>query len=608
MSRLRWVPYAAVVLIALLAVSLPILPLPDPLKMDVAHRLAGPSIGHPLGLDAYGRDELTRLLWGGRVSLSVAVASSALACVVGVVLGLLGGFLNGFVEFLTIRSMDVVLCFPPLLLALLVVTLLGPGAATLIPVLALLFLPGFARVVYSGVLSVRSQEYVEAMRALGVGPLPIMLRTVLPNVSGPVLVQFSLAAASAVVLESGLSFLGLGVVPPSASWGLMIGDARGTMAQAPLLLLWPCLALTLTILALNAFCDALRDALDPHARTVMVRRRRRLDALLPGLGPAPSLVLEVRDLTLEIGLPGGPVRAVRGVSLGVQPGETLAIVGESGSGKSLTGLAIMGLLPGPVRAAGGAVFLEGRDLLRLEEGALRRLRGGRLAMVFQDPLSGLNPVHRVGAQIAEALHAHQSLSAAAARREAIDLLRRVGMPDPERQTSTFPHELSGGMRQRAMIAMAIANDPTLLIADEPTTALDVTVQAQVLDLLADLRRERGMSMVLITHSLPVVSEIADRVMVMYAGQVVEEGKASEVFAAPLHPYTAALLASAPAENGDLPEAIPGAVPPPHALPPGCAFAPRCSRREAFCETTVPPLFEPRPGRRTRCLRWQELSQ
>ena len=186
---------------------------------------------------------LTRLLWGARVSLTVAGASSALACVIGTALGLAGGFLRGVVEFLTVRSMDVVLCFPPLLLALLVVTLLGPGAATLIPVLAVLYLPGFVRVVYAGVLSVRSQDYVEAMRALGAGRLRIMLRTILPNVGGPVLVQFSLAAASAVVLESGLSFLGLGVVPPAPSWGLMIGSARATMAQAPLLLLWPCLAL-----------------------------------------------------------------------------------------------------------------------------------------------------------------------------------------------------------------------------------------------------------------------------------------------------------------------------------------------------------------------------
>ena len=243
-------------------------------------------MGHLLGQDEYGRDVLSRLLWGARTSLMVAGSSTLLACIVGTVLGLLGGFFRGVAEFLAVRSMDIVLCFPPLLLALLIVTLLGPGARTLIPVLAVLYLPGFVRVVYAGVLSVRSQDYVEAVRALGAGPIRIMLRTILPNVAGPVLVQFSLAAASAVVLESGLSFLGLGVVPPAPSWGLMIGAARATMAQAPLLLLWPCAALSLTILALNALCDALRDAVDPH--TLPARAPRRAKQPAPSGDRAPG--------------------------------------------------------------------------------------------------------------------------------------------------------------------------------------------------------------------------------------------------------------------------------------------------------------------------------
>lgn len=521
-------------------------------------------------------------------------------------LGLIGGFLGRLAELLAVRSMDVVLCFPPLLLALLMVTLLGPSASTLIPVLALLYLPGFVRVVYAGVLSVRVQEYVEAMRALGAGRLRIMLVTILPNVAGPILVQLSLSAASAVVLESGLSFLGLGVVPPSPSWGLMIGASRSTMAQAPLLLLWPCLALGLTIFALNALCDALRDVFDPHGRVASGRGWRALLAPFAGGKLATGSVLEVRELTLRIGERGGSAHPVRQVSLQAGRGETLAVIGESGSGKSLTGLAAMGLLPNGVQVKGGGIFLEGQDLLRLEEAALRHLRGGRIAMVFQDPLSSLNPVHRVGGQISEALRAHQPLSARAAGRQAIALLRRVGIPDPERRARAFPHELSGGMRQR-VIAIAIANDPVLLIADEPTTALDVTVQAQILELLADLRRERGIALVFITHNLPVVAEIADRVAVMYAGEVVEDGSAAEVFAAPRHPYTAALLASAPRDDGSLPDPIPGLVPAPHALPPGCAFAPRCGWRLPVCERDAPPLEELRPDRHTRCFRWSELA-
>jgi peptide/nickel transport system permease protein len=222
-------------------------------------------------------------------------------------------------------------------------------------------------------------------------------------------------------------------------------------------------------------------------------------------------------------------------------------------------------------------------------------------MIFQDPSSSLNPVHRVGDQIEEAIRAHRK----PAPGEAASLLRRVGIPDPERRARAYPHELSGGMRQRVMIAMAIANGPRLLIADEPTTALDVTIQAQVLDLLAALKRESGLALLFITHSLPVVAEIADRVAVMYAGEIVEQGRTSEVFAAPLHPYTGALLRSAPVEDGPAPEGIPGTVPSLDAVPPGCGFAPRCPRRIAACEAAHPKLQEVWPGRLTRCIRWSE---
>ncbi|MGH7210115.1 MAG: ABC transporter permease subunit, partial [Acetobacteraceae bacterium] len=345
---------------------------PDPVRIDIAHRFAGASLVHWLGRDEVGRDELSRLLWGGRVSLSVAFSSATLACIAGTALGVLGGFLRGIAELLAVRSMDVLLCFPPLLLALLVVTLIGPGAATLIPLLAVLFLPGFVRVTYAGVLQVAAQDYVEAMRALGASRLRIMARTVLPNVGGPVLVQFSLAVAAAVVLESGLSFLGLGVVPPAPSWGLMIGAARATMAQDPLLLLWPCAALSVTILAMNALCDALRDAVDPNATPA--RARPRLLAAVTTSRIAGT-VLAIEGLTLEIDTPAGVIRPVRDLSLRVSAGETLAIVGESGSGKSLTGLSVMGLLPPAARVAAGAAWLEGTELLCLPEPALRRLRG-----------------------------------------------------------------------------------------------------------------------------------------------------------------------------------------------------------------------------------------
>ncbi|MFT8243479.1 dipeptide/oligopeptide/nickel ABC transporter permease/ATP-binding protein [Roseomonas sp. BN140053] len=607
MKRLA-IPGAIVAVIVLLAVLAPVLGLPDPVRQDIGRRLTGTMAGSPLGRDEFGRDVFSRLVWGARTSLAVAFASAAIAGVVGTTLGLLGGWFRGFGEFLAVRTSDVVLCFPPVLLALLVVTLLGPGAGTLILVLSVLYLPGFVRVTYAEVLSARSHDYVEAVRALGAPTGRILLRTVLPNIAGPVLVQLSLAVASAVVLESGLSFLGLGVVPPSPSWGLMIRGARTTMDQAPLLLLWPCLALCLTILAMNLLCDALRDWVDPRTPGARVRLRP-VDRLLPGLLPPPAAseetVLEVRGLTVEIATPRGPIRPVQDVSLRVRAGETLAVVGESGSGKSVTATAVMGLLPPAARVAAGAAWFAGRDLLRLPEPALRRLRGGPMAMVFQDPMSSLNPVHRVGDQVAEAVRAHARVSAAEARARALALFRRVGIADPERRLRAFPHEMSGGMRQRVMIAMALANRPQLLIADEPTTALDVTVQAQILDLLADLQRETGTALVFITHNLGVVAEIADSVTVMYAGQVVEQGDVAAVFGAPLHPYTRALLAAVP-EGDHEPTGIPGVVPSPLAFPVGCRFAPRCAHARPACEAGPPPLEEAGPGRSVRCIRWAEL--
>lgn len=259
-----WIPGGLVALIILVALSAPLLGLPDPIRQDIAQRLAAPSAQSWLGRDEFGRDVLSRLIWGARTSLGVAFSAALIAGIAGTTLGLIGGWTRGFKAFISVRSMEVILCFPPVLLALLVVTLLGPGAATLILVLSVLYMPGFARVTHAEVLALRSRDYVEATRALGAKPARILFRTVLPNIAGPVLVQLSLTVAAAVVIESGLSFLGLGVVPPSPSWGLMIRGARTTMEQAPLLLVWPCLALTLTILTMNLLCDALRDAVDPR--------------------------------------------------------------------------------------------------------------------------------------------------------------------------------------------------------------------------------------------------------------------------------------------------------------------------------------------------------
>jgi peptide/nickel transport system permease protein len=596
-------------LIVLAAVLAPVLPLTDPVRQEIGTRLAGPSLAHWLGQDEYGRDVLSRLIWGARVSLSVAFAATFLAALAGIALGVLGGYFRGIVELATVRVAEMVLCFPPLLLALLVVTLLGPGANTLILCLAVLFTPGFARVAYAETLSTRVLDYVTAQVSLGTPTHRILARTLLPNIAAPLIVQFSLTVAAAMLLESGLSFLGLGVVPPAPSWGLMIRGARTTMEQAPLLLVWPCLALSGTVLVLNLLCDRLRDVLDPRGSRDRPSFLRTLAVLPPKPAmPGHGALLAVRGLTLDVAGPHGRSEVVRGVDLDVAPGETVAVVGESGSGKTLTGLAIMGLLPQAVRVVSGEIAFAGRDdrvvdLLRQPERALRALRGADLAMIFQDPSSSLNPLHRAGAQVAESLRSH-----ADPRRRVNELLAEVGLPDPPRAARAWPHELSGGQRQRVMIAAAIANHPRLLVADEPTTALDVTVQAQILDLLARLKRsQRGMGLIFVSHNLAVVSEIADRVVVMYAGQVVEQGPVAEVFALPRHPYTAALIASTPEGDAQRLSAIPGVVPQPWALPRGCSFAPRCERSAAVCETDAPALQAVAPGRTTRCLRWKELA-
>ncbi|MFC4166342.1 ABC transporter ATP-binding protein [Teichococcus aestuarii] len=309
-------------------------------------------------------------------------------------------------------------------------------------------------------------------------------------------------------------------------------------------------------------------------------------------------LVEIRGLTVSFdGLP-----ALRGVDLAIGRGEAVALVGESGCGKSVTWLAALGLLPGKARVS-GSVTLEGAELIGAPAAALDRIRGGRVAMIFQDPASSLNPVHRIGKQIIEALRLHRGLSGAAAREEARRLLDQVGMPDARRRLDAFPHELSGGQNQRVMIAMALAGRPELLVADEPTTALDVTIQAQILELLAEIRRDTGMALVLVSHDLGVVAETCERVCVMYAGRIVEETAAERLFAGPAHPYAEGLLAALPPMDGPRRPlaAIPGGVPEPWAMPRGCAFAPRCPRRAAACEAAPPPLAEVAPDHRAACL-------
>ena len=334
----------------------------------------------------------------------------------------------------------------------------------------------------------------------------------------------------------------------------------------------------------------------------------------------PAHLLEVRDLSVEFAVEGGVVTAVDGVSFHIDRGETLVVVGESGSGKSVTALSLMRLIESPPgRIASGAILLRGRDgrvrdLTKLSMAEMRALRGNDIAMIFQEPMTSLNPVYTVGDQIIEAIQLHQGKGGREAFRHGVQMLEHLGIPEPERRMKTYPHQMSGGMRQRAMIAMALSCNPALLIADEPTTALDVTIQAQILELIKRLQRELGMAVIFITHNLGVAAEIADRIMVMYAGRVVEAGPARAIFREPRMPYTIGLLNSVPrlamaeAENANL-VAIPGNVPDARHLPRGCAFHPRCGFFEpGLCDAQVPALEPATADHAVRCLRWRAVAE
>jgi oligopeptide/dipeptide ABC transporter ATP-binding protein len=357
--------------------------------------------------------------------------------------------------------------------------------------------------------------------------------------------------------------------------------------------------------ALNDECDS--KAVSPPCRSEIAFVRPPMLATRPSTLLMP--LLEIKDLQLEFGSNGKTLRAVDGVSLSVEAGETLCLVGESGCGKSVTALSIARLLPSPpAQYTAGEILLNGRDVLRMRGAELQQLRGGVVSYVFQEPSASLNPVFRVGGQIKEALKLHQPRKATDA--EVIRLLKLVGIPAPESRVRDYPHQLSGGMQQRIMIAMALASEPKLLVADEPTTALDVTIQAQILELLLELKRRLGMAMLLITHNLGIVGDIADRVAVMYAGQIVELAPAADLLRQPIHPYTRALMNSVPelGHGSERLQSIGGAVPSPGAWPRGCRFFPRCPNavHHPECATTAPDLFEIESKRWVRCLYARKL--
>ncbi|MDU0313147.1 dipeptide/oligopeptide/nickel ABC transporter permease/ATP-binding protein [Phycicoccus sp. M110.8] len=604
-----WVSLAIVALIVLAAVFGPMLLSASPNAQSVTADKA-PSAAHLLGLDIQGRDILSRLVHGARWSLAIGLGATALALAVGAVVGAIAATAPRAADEVMMRVLDVVMAFPGIALAAVLVAVFGRALPVLVAAIGFLYMPMVARIVRANVMAQYGEDYVAAEQIIGARTPYILARHVAVNCAAPVLVFCTVLVADAIVFEASLSFIGAGVQQPDPSWGNVIADGKqllllgGWWATA-----FPGLLIFLTVVALNVLSEGISDALaapsakaskaakavhrtmsgaqtTPAARSSFVlpdttataaRIRQRL---VDRSNLAP--VLQVRDLTISFPGRHDGVNVVDGVSFDVRPGEVVSLIGESGCGKSLTSLAILGLEPrGAV--VGGEIWFRDQDLQRMSAKERRGVMGRGIAMIYQDALSSLNPAMTIRQQL------HQFVRRGGTRTET-ELLQLVHL-DPARTLKAYPHELSGGQRQRVLIAMALSRNPGLVIADEPTTALDVTVQAQVIKLLLSLKDELGFALLLVSHDLALVSDVADRVVVMYGGRVVESGAVDRIVGAPQHHYTRGLLSSVLSlEVGSVElEQIAGVVPSPAHFPRGCRFSDRCPAATQQCHDVAPPV-------------------
>jgi peptide/nickel transport system permease protein len=602
-------------LLTLAAVFAPLVVPYDPDEPDIPNRFATPSLQHLVGTDDLGRDLLSRLIYGARVSLLVCFAVITISMLISLVVGLISGYIGGRTDNILMRITDGGLSFPPLVLAIAVAGILGPGVGNVILSLTIVFVFGFTRLIRGTTLAIREEPFVEASRASGSRTRAILGRRILPNVRSPLLIAGTFGLAGVLIAEAGLAYLGLGPRVPAASWGAMLRQAFDrALYSASWQLLVPGIAIAVTILAFTVVGEGLRDTLGSGRSTRARRAERRGLTTVARTTPMrhegrDDALLSIEHLSVEFDTERGPVRVVDDVSLAINPGETVGLVGESGSGKTVTSLSVMRLVPSPPgRIVEGDIRFEGQDLLDLSFNRMREIRGAKISMVFQDPMTSLDPTFTIGRLLVEAQTLHKKVTRAQARARALELLDLVGIPAPESRLRQYPHQLSGGLRQRAMIAIALANEPRLLIADEPTTALDVTIQAQILDLLRSLQAELGMAVLFVTHDLGVIADLCDRVAVMYAGHVVEEAPVHEIFEHPQHPYTEGLLGAMPQVGGlgDRLTTIRGQVLPPHLMPEGCRFEARCDYAQDACRAAPVPLTV-RSSSLVRCVRADTLT-
>jgi peptide/nickel transport system permease protein len=587
----------------------------DPLQQDLFNVKQLPDSTYLLGTDSLGRDVLSRLLFGARDSLSGVLLAVVVALAISIPVGVTAGYVGGWFDRFVMRMIDINMAIPNLIVTLAVLAIFNNNVTAAMITVGILSAARIIRVIRSTVLGVREELYIRSAEVIGLSAPQILLRHVLPRTRGVIIVQASMDAAIALGIQTGLAFLGFGPPPPNPTWGGMVSEASTLLASHVWLLVPTGGIIAITTLAFGLLGDAVRDANAERyqataSRAAKQRRRASVPATLETTPADAGALLSVRDLQIAFGEGEHEIVVVDGADFDIRPGETVGLVGESGSGKTVTALAILGLLTAGGRIPRGSITFDGREITGLSHTDYRMLRGKEIAMISQEPMVALDPVFRIGSQLMEAVRTHDGCGRSAARKRAIELLREVRLPNPEAVLRMYPHQVSGGMAQRVVIALALAGRPRLLIADEPTTALDVTVQAEILDLLRTLQRETGMAILLVTHDWAVVADICSRAVVMYAGQVVEKAGIREMFSEPRHPYTRGLLESSPhlARKGEPLPAIGGMVPPPGSWPSGCHFAPRCPLAVEACRGEPIPEFQLEGDRSSRCIRIDELVE
>ncbi|NNN30739.1 dipeptide/oligopeptide/nickel ABC transporter permease/ATP-binding protein [Streptomyces sp. S3(2020)] len=564
---------------------------PDPVHLNEA-----PSAAHPLGTDNLGRDVLARVLTATRPSLVMALTATLIAVVLGALVGALPVLLGRRVQRVFAAVLTTWMAFPVLLIALFTTILLGAGAGTAVLAMGLTMTPVFGRLMQTLTAGIETSDYLVAARMLGISRRRRFLRYVLPNIAEPVLVYVTLNVGGALLALSSLSFLGLGVQAPDFDWGRMLGDALPAVYTSPWTTIAPGAAIVVAGVAFGLAGEAMAGA--ARSQDTPVRAART-----PAPGTAPTTtppavpdtsdaLLTVENLRVDYPTGSGWTTPVRDVSLRVRPGEIVGVVGESGSGKSVTAMAIARLISSPGAVRAGRLDFDGIDLAALSDKELRTRLGTRVAVVFQDPGTFLNPALRIGVQLTEGLLNQGRTNATTAREKAVHLLRQLRITGAASRLAQYPNELSGGMRQRVLIATAQMAEADLIIADEPTTALDMTVQHHVLETLSKRCREDGSAALVVSHDIGVLTSLCSRIVVMYAGRVVEELSVDTLLKGPAHPYSQALLASLPTLDSpvDQPlETIPGHPPHPDEDITGCAYAARCPRARDTCRNDLPRL-------------------